>query len=661
MRRYVCISIGTAFVLAAAAPETFAQTVPPSAIPIEAVTATYVKTPLADTPASVTVITRAEIKRRGYVTLAQALSAVPGVQVVPGGQGQASIFIEGSNSDDVQVLLDGVPINDPSIANASFNFGADGLADIERIEVVRGPMSGLYGSGAIGGVINLISRRGHGKPSLSYELAGGFPGQGEANATISGQSGKFDYAITGSAIEQAGFDALARRLAVYNGVRDPFRYKLGAVNLGYMPAEGTRISLIVRARSTGYGYPDLGYPAFDDPYENGYDSTVFTRLGASSLLFGGALTTSLYISHVQDDRRYIALLDPADPNQFAGNSGYRGDSTIIQWNNVLHLPDAGPARHSALMFSIQREHDTANQNLNDSYAGFPYLSAVNAAQNTTAVHLGAQATLFRHLTLTAAARDDRVTGFGHVITWRAGAVYALPAINTRVKASYGTGFLAPSLYDLHGVDSSGYVGNPALRPERSQGFQIGPDIVLPAFGRPDFLSVSAHYFKNDINGLIEYTQISPFFATEENVATAHIHGVETNFVITPASWISADINYTYTIARDGGTGAPLLRRPENSGSAALRITPLPALTIEPQIRFIGRFTDYLTDDQGYPAGTGYAKPGTIVDLSVNYKISPRLTLFAIGRNLLGSRFEPVNGLQIPGQNFLFGIRGRIGL
>jgi len=237
-------------------------------------------------------------------------------------------------------------------------------------------------------VINLISRQGAGKPSLEYELAGGFPGQGKANATISGQSGKFDYAVTASTIQEAGFDALARRLTVYNGVRDPFRYKLGAVNLGYTPVAGTRVSLIVRARSTGYSYPDLGYPAFDDPYENGYDSTVFTRLGVSSRLFGGALDTSLYLSHVQDDRRYITLLDPADPNQFAGNSGYRGDRTILQWNNVLHLPDSGPARRSALVFGLQHEHDTANQNLNESFAGFPYIATVNAAQNIMAFHLG---------------------------------------------------------------------------------------------------------------------------------------------------------------------------------------------------------------------------------------------------------------------------------
>ncbi len=661
MRRIVRLSLCSMFMLPA---RLFAQDVtPPAAVPIETVTATYVKTSLADIPASVTILTRAEIERRGYVTLTQALSAVPGVQVVPSGGpgGQASLFIEGSNSEDVLVLRDGVPVNDPSVSNGPFNFGESGLADIERIEVVRGPMSGLYGTGAIGGVINLISRRGQGKPHLDYDLEGGFPGQGKASATISGQSGRFDYALTASTIQEAGFDDLARRLTVYNGIRDPFRYKMGSLNLGYTVVPGTRVSLIVRARTSDYTYPDLGYPAFDDPYENGFDSSVFTRFGVNSRLFHGALDTSLYLSHIQDDRRYLTLLDPADPNQFVENSGYRGDRTIIQWNNVLHLPDAGPLRRSALVFGAEHRHDTADQNLNESFFGAPYLSTVNAAQNTTAFHLGGQTTAFRCLTLTGAARHDHVTNFGSAITWRAGAVYALPAINTRLKASYGTGFLAPSLYDLYGVDSGGYAGNPALRPERSRGWQIGADTVFSAFGKADFLSVSAHYFRNDIRQLIEYAQVSPFSATEQNIGAAHIHGVETDFVLTPAAWISTNLTYTYTVARDGGTGAPLLRRPENSGAAILRITPLPAFTIEPQIRYIGGFTDYLTDNQGYPAGIGYAKSGTIADITVSYRISSQLALFATGRNLFNSRFEPVNGLQIPGQNFLFGIRGTLGL
>ena len=147
--------------------------VPPATLPDVVVTPTRVPTLIDGIPAGVTVIDRNEIATRGYTTLPEALEAVPGLLVVQSGGpgGNASVFIRGTNSNQVLVLRDGVPINDPSDPGGAFNFGVDTLADIERIEVVRGPMSSLYGSGAIGGVINLITRRGSGAPHGSVEIA----------------------------------------------------------------------------------------------------------------------------------------------------------------------------------------------------------------------------------------------------------------------------------------------------------------------------------------------------------------------------------------------------------------------------------------------------------------------------------------------------------
>jgi vitamin B12 transporter len=125
--------------------------------------------------------------------------------------------------------------------------------------------------------------------------------------------------------------------------------------------------------------------------------------------------------------------------------------------------------------------------------------------------------------------------------------------------------------------------------------------------------------------------------------------------------LSADLTYTYTYARNLTSGTPLLRRPENAGSATVTLTPAPAISIVPQIQYIGRFTDYLYNNSGYPIGEGLADPGTIVNLTVNYAISPKYGVFAIAKNLLNSDFEPVNGLQIPGQSFIIGIKGNFGI
>jgi vitamin B12 transporter len=630
----------------------FAQADQP--VPEMIVTATAVPTLLPDVPAGVTIITRQDIQARGYTTLTQALAAVPGLGVVQSGGagGQASVFIRGTNSEDALVLIDGVPANDAADPNGAFNFGEDTLSGIQRIEIVRGPMSGIYGSGAIGGVINLITVQGSGVPNASIEAAGGFPSQGQGSATISGASGKFDYALGGAFDEEAGYDETARRLSVYDGVKDPFRSKLGSLNLGFTPVGGTRIYFVLRARQSDTGYPDLGYPIYDDPNEYGYDTNLFGKFGVTSELLNGLLATELFAARVEDNRRYSNLLDANDPNFATADDHYNGYRTDVQWNNTVHLPDFGLATFSSILAGIEYLNNTAKENVNES--GF--LETVNASQHSVAGHLAGQTTLFNRLTLTAALRDDSVSSFGNAFTGRGGAVLAVPEADLHLKASYGTSFLAPSLYDLYGVDNFGYQGNPNLRPEYGDGYEAGAQFDLPAFGEPDFASLSATYFHNDIRDLITP---APDFSTEQNIGQVRINGVESEAVLTPAPWLVADLTYTYTDARDVSGNSQLLRRPENAASATLTISPIPRLTIVPDVKYIGRFTDYLYSDNGFPVGDGVAKPGTIADVSVNYSISNNVTLFVRGKNLFNSKFEPVNGLQTPVQSFLFGVRATI--
>jgi vitamin B12 transporter len=622
------------------------------------VTATRIPTPVAKVPAGVTIIAHEDFEKRGFTTLVQALTAVPGLGVVQsGGPGsQASVFIRGTNSEDVLVLLDSVPLNDPSDANGAFNFGDVTLSDIDRIEVVRGPMSGLYGSNAIGGVINIITMKGSGAPKASIELAGGWPAQGQGSATISGTSGGLDYALSGALDEEAGFDDTARRLSVYAGNKDPFRSKLGALNLGYTPAAGTRVYVVLRAQQVDTAFPDLGYPIYDDPDEFDYNTNLFGKLGISSVLFNGWLSTDLFVARLDNKLHYSNLLDAADPNAVQADDVYHGYRTDVQWNNTLHLPDAGVSAQASLLFGIEYSDDTSKENVNENDAGYPFIETVHASQHAVAGHIGAQTTLLGRLTLTAALRDDAVSSFGNAVTGRVGGVLAVPEADALLKASYGTGFLAPSLFDLYGVDNYGYVGNPNLRPEYSSGFEAGPEFDVPAFGQANFADLSAEYFQSSIRDLITVT---PDFLSEENIGRANLSGVETEVVLNPAPWFSADVNYTYTRAINALTGAELLRRPQNAGSATFTVMPMPGLSIVPQVQYVGRFVDYLYDNNGLPIGNGSADPGTIVNLNVNYALDDRFTVFATGKNILNSNFEAVNGLQIPGASLLIGVRTKI--
>ena len=278
------------------------------------VTATRVPTPVLDIPAGVSVIDRQTIEERGYTTLTDALSAVPGVRVSQSGGpgGNASVFVRGTNSNAVLVLRDGMPLNDASDASGAFNFGVDTLADVERIEIIRGPMAALYGSGAIGGVINLISRRGH-EPGfhVTGELAGGYPKQMEGNVNASGIEGPFDYSATLQGQAQRGYDATPQRMSIYTGVPDPFSELTGTLNLGYTPIDGTRLSLFLRARRAVFGFDALGNPTFDNSNSTGQDNSLLGRIGVTSKLFNGTYETSAFLGRLQNDRYYTEALESA--------------------------------------------------------------------------------------------------------------------------------------------------------------------------------------------------------------------------------------------------------------------------------------------------------------------------------------------------------------
>jgi vitamin B12 transporter len=625
------------------------------------VTATRVPSTVEQLPAGVTVIDRMTIEERGYTSLVDALAAVPGLRVAQtGGPGsQASVFIRGTNSNHVLVLRDGVPINDPGDPGGAFNFGVDTLEDVERIEIVRGPMSSAYGSGAIGGVINLITRHGAGAPHGHIAIAGGTPRQALVNADVSGGFGIYDYAANIQGLSDRGFDQTPRReAAIYTGEVDGDRSKLAQLELGATPFDDTRFSVLLRARDAKYGYDEVGFVAFDGGNATGYDAALFGRIGVTSKLFGGAWDTSLYLTRQQDDREYTITLAPLDPNDATGDSRYHGRRTDTQWNNTIHLPDTGAFTANSLTFGAEQQSDQSDTRIDTASDGYPYLSSVRAHDDTESGYLGLQSTVFQRLALTGQVREDATTIAGDAFTWRAGGVLDVPEILSHLKASIGTSFRAPALYDRYGIDSYGYVGNPNLRPEYGQGYELGITTDLPLPNHADAASISVTYFHNRVHNLIETVYAANFLSsTPVNIDRARTEGIETTLTLRMTSSVQADLTYTYTDARDLGTGQQLLRRPYNQASANLRLAPLPALVIAPELLYVGNFQDYLTDDSGVPLPyTGTSPSGLIFNLNITYQATPSVQLFAWAKNLANSHFEPVNGYQTPGASFLTGAK-----
>jgi vitamin B12 transporter len=642
MRRFLLLS--SALVLGSPAHAQLTQPVPETIV-----TATRIPTPQDRVPAAVTVITRQDIEERGYRTLAEAMVAVPGVRLVQtGGIGQqASAFLRGAASRHVLVLLDGVPLNDPSEPNGAFNFGNELLADIERIEVVRGPASSLYGSGAVGGVVNMITRR---APSNTPFQAFGQGALG-TNRTAAGYLGaagtteRWNWLAMAEGLSTRGSDATAPRFNTNTGERDSFSGAAATARIGFRPDADSLVQGLVRWRDNKTGLDNVPR---DDPNNELTDQMLYGQLQAETVI-GGFWTTGLRASFVGVDRRNRNLPDPFQP--VATDDQFRGDRQTYEWGNILRLGDHGAMRDAALTFGVVHALEST-----DSRSGaqpFQTTTDANARQNT--FNLGAQARFFDRLDVQAGIAQEEAEDYDGFTAWRLGATLALPEINSRLIASAGTAFKAPSLYQRFGRIGTIFRGNPDLRPEDSFSWEIGMESDIPAFGNRAFATAGATWFRTTFNNLINF---NAGFSTLENIDKASAQGAELYLTLRPAAWLELYGAWTITEAQDQA-GNPLPRRPRNVATANARFA-IDRFVVVPEVLFTGpspegAFASYLNTGTSI-AVPAYNKAGTIWNLTATFRATETISIFAQGSNLTNSRYEPANGFVLPGRTALAGVR-----
>ena len=618
------------------------------AIPDTIVTGTRIPTAVDRVPAATTTITRTDIEEFGYRTLADALATVPGLRVVPqGGPGTlTSGFMRGTNSRHVQVLIDGVTSNDVSDPGGAFNFNSLLLAGVERIEVLRGPASSLYGSSAIGGVVNIVTRRA--PPGKQAEVFGSFAGGTQStlrgDAGVTGTVGQFDYLFTAQTFSTQGFDIIPQRLQPHRPEADGYRAGATAARIGWNPLPDTRIEATLRWQQANFGIDRF---LANDPNYSAEERRWSGQVRGETRLFG-IWTTGVRVGVSNDRRRGVNL-----PDQFSAsraNDLFRGDRTVVDWGNTVRLPALGGfATDGALGFGYNFSHETASTAAGNA----PFRSIVNASQDNHAGFVNLQYRVLERLDVSAGGRVDSTTGFGTTPTYRLGAVYALPEVGARLRAAVGSGFAAPSLFQRFGIIGSGFRGNPDLRPERSTSWEFGGDVDVAGFGNPRLVTATATYFRTFFRDLITSNAL---FTTNINVARANIEGVELGLTARLNPYVETRAAYTLTRAFDSTTDRRLLRRPENVLSLSGRITPLRGLTIAPEILLTGRSPDFVYDNLGRSSRVTNAKAGTTANITVSYQVGANVGVFLEGRNLGNSRYEPTSGYVVPGRSVLLGTR-----
>jgi vitamin B12 transporter len=566
------------------------------------VTANRVPTSIQRTGSSITVIPRAEIERTNPASFVDVLRGVPGVSLTEsGGPGATSdIRIRGGNPNHTLVLVDGVRVNDPAQASGEFDGAMIAPSLIDRIEVLRGPQSALYGSDAIGGVINIITKRGRGKPTFSLGVEAGSYGTVNSVASAAGTVGPWSFAFSGTTQRSDGFSRYGERitrLANANnifGVRggeledDGFKRFGGYGRIGYDTGNGFRfevsaLSNLTRS-NTDAGSTTASPSAATFPDTASTATRRFSQVTARVEMdgFDGALTNAFQIFGARTDRTFVdsRLSRVAGRlNETLKADEFIGDRVGGEYQATLRLQQLG-----TVIAGTRFERETADT-FSTNVAPVPGLRIRNiAGQQDTVSTFGLwQLPVGERLTISVGGRHDKVTSINGFSTWRATAAYRIAETGTVLRASAGTGAKAPTLFQRFAN-----VGTPDLRPEFSTGFDAGIDQLL-LDGR---VRLSLTVFKNSIRNLIQFNSSAAclaFTATRcyFNVDRARTSGLEASARVGLIDGLlSATATYTYLHAKDAATNQTLQRRPQHSGRVALQWTPLPMLLIEPSLTFV---------------------------------------------------------------------------
>ena len=593
------------------------------------------------------VVTRDDIERKGYVTAVDALKAIPGLSVVQsGGAGTlTSVFSRGTNSKHTLALYDGIRLNDASSPNGQFNFGSDALGDLERVEVLRGPASAVYGSDAIGGVINFIPRVGGARAFMPYaEISGGSLDTYHLMGGARGTTGPLGYSLTGEYFETGGFNNTAARIANNLGERDASRFASITGNATLTVADGLSIRGLVRYRKAKADYDDA---ALDRTGRGGRDRYFIWRVAPRYIALDGHYQGDLEIGQVDNRRSEWNLTDA----NATGGPGTRatGLRTFAAWRNRFDFQPAEAVK-ATLSGGLEWQRDSVT-------ASDAYSSPLARAEKQTAVYGLMQLAIAGRFDLNGSLRYDDPQFFKSVTTWNAGAVLHLPEIGGRLYVAYGTSFKAPALAERF-TKSAYNVGNPSLVPEHGTSFEAGLDAGT-TLGATGWAGLAATYFDTKISDLIEYNYAT---LANINVGRAKIHGYELSLKGRAGTFLDLALNYTYTDALNGTTGARLLRRPKHAWSGSVTVTPIAPLSLTGEY-FRRGVRDDVVYDATSPWGKGgnYLGNGTVpgydlVNFSVRYKLTAAVELFANLRNAFDATYEEPNSYAGAPRTWLVGAR-----
>lgn len=588
------------------------------------VTGTRLATDEAQLPVASTVLSREEMDARGDAGVLDVLRAIPGIQVTqPGAGGVPQLFMRGAEPNYTLFMLDGIKVNDPTNSRGgSFDLSSVNPADLERIEIVRGPQSSIYGSDSLAGVVNMISAAGGERLAVSLEGEGGGDEFARASVALSGPTGTGGFSVRltsrddGEAVEGSTYEA-----------------NTASARLRLAPSKRLAANLYARFADTeATSFPEQsGGPRLavlrDLDQSSAHDVTGGADLDwRLSQRFSVQALVSRYERRNHFDSPGIAP-PPSSPD--AGVPANGSNDTLERDNASLRVTAGGDGPWTATAgMDLQRESGEAR-----GYVYFgPQPMAANFALERDTVGLFAEgrARPTDRLLLQASIRHDEPDEVSGETTGRIGAIWSMPGHGTRLRANWGTGFKLPSFFAL----GSPLIGNPELRPEKSRSVDVG---IVQQLGEE--AQVSLTLFANAYEDFIDFdseafTSVNRDEVTSRGVEAAGSWATRPGLELRAhATWMDVDVE---------GAGE-LLQRPDWRGGVGVRWSPASRWLLDADWLYVGEVLDHAI-------ATG---PQTLddyhrVDVNLAWQATARLRVALAVDNLLDAGYEEAIGFPAAG-------------
>jgi vitamin B12 transporter len=611
------------------------------------VTATRVPTTIDKIASAVTVLDKANIDRLGDIGVSDLLLRTPGVSFSRnGGYGTAtSLRIRGAESDQTVVVIDGVKLNDPSQADGSYNFANLLVGDAARIEVLRGPQAVLWGSQAIGGVVNIVTPLPTRPLQGSIDLEAGSRRTASARASVGGITGPLAWQVAGQTFTTDGISAIDSRFG--GKERDGYR------NQNLQGRAVLTLSETVSADVRGYyahGNTDIDATT-GDSFEYALNTEWLGYAGLNACLLGGRFKNRIGYARTNTDRDNY---NPQRARQLTFDSS--GRNRRIEYEGTFAIADG-----YTLVFGAENEKASFRSVSPAASLAVPIPAPARGTSSRTGGYGELSTEPIRGLTLTGGVRHDANRDYGGKTLFEGGAVWALPT-GTTLRARYGEGFKVPSLYQLFSI-----YGNTALRPASSHGWEAGAEQRL--FGGA--LTIGATYFDRRTRDQIVFNScpakstnplcFQPGSTTARagyylNLSRAVAHGIEADATARLGKHLTLDGNYTWTVSEDRTPGATfgnwLPRRPrQQANGSATYVWPF-GLSTGVTVRWAGHSFDNAANTTRL---AGY----TLVDLRTELPVKKSLTVFARAENLFDETYETAYRYGTLGRSVYAGVRARL--